>query len=209
MGERGAAGTLVGGTRGRILGALCERNSTAQELAERFGLTGNAVRAQLGRLQRDGLVRYRVERRGVGKPAHVYELAAAGELLLSRAYDAVLRALLKVLEREVSRDRLQAWLLECGGSLVTASPRTADGAKGRVSAAVARLRDLGGIPVVAEREGAFLLRGECCPLARITPTHPLACQVVGGMLAEATGMAVQENCDRSGRPHCGFELRRR
>lgn len=209
MGEPGAAGPLVGGTRARILAALCERSGTAQELAQRFGITGNAVRAQLGRLQRDGLVRYRVERRGVGKPAHVYELDAAGELLLSRAYDAVLRALLTVLEREVSRDRLQAWLLECGGSLVTASRRAAAGAEGRVSAAVARLRDLGGIPVVEEREGAFLVRGECCPLARLTPAHPLACQVVGGLLAEATGMAVREKCDRSGRPHCGFELRQR
>lgn len=207
MGDIREPGSVLGATRGGILAALCDADGTAQELAERFGISANAVRAHLAALERDGFVRYRVERRGVGKPAHVYELTGQGESLLSRGYAPLLNSLLAVLSREVDAARLESWLRETGAALATSVERR-DPHRG-IEAAAGLLRELGGIPVVEESGDPVVVRGQCCPLARITPEHPVACRAVEGLLEAATGMAVDEACDRAGRPHCRFELTRR
>ncbi|HUG39669.1 MAG TPA: helix-turn-helix domain-containing protein [Longimicrobiales bacterium] len=205
MGEIPEPGSLLGATRGGILAALCEADATARELAERFGISANAVRAHLTALQREGLVEYRAERRGVGKPAHVYELTPPGEALLSRGYAPLLNSLLAVLRRESGTAQLEAWLRESGGALAVRVEHQAD-PRDDVEVAVTLLRQLGGIPVVEERGDTIILRGQCCPLAQITAEHPVACRAVEGLLEAATGMGVREACDRSGRPHCRFEL---
>src|SRR5919199_1212620 len=89
------AGSLLGTTRGRVLSELCGRSLTAQQLAEQFAISSNAVRTHLGALRTAHLVRYRSERRGVGKPTHVYELTPEAEYLLSRAYAPTLVQVLR------------------------------------------------------------------------------------------------------------------
>src|SRR5574340_12073 len=56
-------------TRGRLLSLLRRQAHTVEELAQRLGLSDNAVRAHLATLERDGLVEQRGVRRdgGVGK----------------------------------------------------------------------------------------------------------------------------------------------
>src|SRR5688572_4763791 len=73
---------MLAGTRGKILARLCEANATAVDLAQQFGISANAIRLHLRALEEHGLVGYRVVRRGVGKPTHLYELSAdAGRLM--------------------------------------------------------------------------------------------------------------------------------
>ncbi|MFL5619405.1 MAG: helix-turn-helix domain-containing protein, partial [Gemmatimonadaceae bacterium] len=67
-----ASNAILGEPRGRLLATLCGHPATATELAEQVGTTGNAVRVHLGALRDAGLVEFHVERRGVGKPTHVY-----------------------------------------------------------------------------------------------------------------------------------------
>jgi predicted ArsR family transcriptional regulator len=61
--------------------------SSAQELADRLGLTPAGVRQQLSRLEDDGLVRHReVAAPSRGRPAHRYELTAGAEALFPKRY---------------------------------------------------------------------------------------------------------------------------
>src|SRR5436190_22368464 len=51
---------------------------TAAELGKATGVTGEAARQQLVRLAADGLVTATAQPRGVGRPAQVWSLTAAG-----------------------------------------------------------------------------------------------------------------------------------
>src|SRR5947209_3928354 len=72
-------------TRGRIVALLRGAAGTVDELAQTLGVTGNAVRAHLSTLERDGLVEPRGLRRGVSKPAVACRLA---EALVAEVVDA-------------------------------------------------------------------------------------------------------------------------
>ena len=84
------------GTRGEILTALkMAQPLTAKELADKFGVTPNALRRHLKELESEGIVRYQREIRGVGGPVFAFSLTEAGEALFPRAYE---RALTEVLD---------------------------------------------------------------------------------------------------------------
>jgi DeoR family transcriptional regulator, suf operon transcriptional repressor len=84
------------GTRGEILTALkMAQPLTAKELADKFGVTPNALRRHLKELEGEGIVRYQREIRGVGGPVFAFSLTEAGEALFPRAYE---RALTEVLD---------------------------------------------------------------------------------------------------------------
>src|SRR5215208_4600110 len=88
------ASGLFGESRVRLLRELCGGPQTASDLAIRVATSTNAVRGHLEGLRAAGLVDYRVERQGVGKPRHIYAVTNAAENLLSLAYVPVLDALL-------------------------------------------------------------------------------------------------------------------
>ncbi len=84
------------GTRGELLVDLKRAQPlTAKELADRFGVTANALRRHLKELEVEGLVQYRREIRGVGGPIFAYSLTAAGEALFPRAYESALEQALE------------------------------------------------------------------------------------------------------------------
>ncbi|MBW3630473.1 MAG: ArsR family transcriptional regulator, partial [Gemmatimonadetes bacterium] len=104
-------------TRTEILRLLCTANRTVTDLAQALGISRNAVREHLERLAEEELVRHEVVRRGVGKPAHEYELTSGGELALSRAYLPILRQLLHVLEGQLPAEAVEAMLRLTGQHL--------------------------------------------------------------------------------------------
>jgi len=89
------------GVRAELLVVLKKAQPlTATELAERFGLTPNALRRHLKVLEEDGVVRYQREVRGVGAPVFAYRLTEAGEAVFPRRYAAVLASALEALQAE-------------------------------------------------------------------------------------------------------------
>jgi DeoR family suf operon transcriptional repressor len=96
-------GSLGGyrGIRAELLVVLKKAQPlTATELAERFGLTPNALRRHLKVLEEDGVVRYQREVRGVGAPVFAYRLTEAGEAVFPRRYASVLASALEALQAE-------------------------------------------------------------------------------------------------------------
>jgi predicted ArsR family transcriptional regulator len=209
-GIRPGSANLFGATRNQILSELCGRRLTAVELADRFAISSNAIRAHLGALHGAQLVRYETESRGVGKPTHVYELTAEAEHLLSRAYAPALSALLDS-AREASGDRFSEIVYDAGRRLALANsthPAATGNLRRRAEDCAALLRSFGGSPELEEEAGRFLIRSECCPLAAVVREQPACCKLFEGMARELTGRAVEERCDRTRRPHCTFVIPR-
>src|SRR4051812_49476701 len=92
--KRRPADSPSDGTRTRVLALLRESAWTVDDLAERLGVTDNAVRFHLDALERDGVARKEGLRRtgGGGPPAALYSLPPPREEGFSRAHAPVLFA---------------------------------------------------------------------------------------------------------------------
>ncbi len=66
--------------------------ATAEQLAGELGVTVSAVRQQLDALSVDGLVTWRPQSRGRGRPTHLYRLTRAAEPLFPKAYGGLTTA---------------------------------------------------------------------------------------------------------------------
>lgn len=204
QGRRRAAGP----TRRQILGELCGGRRTANELSKTLGISGSAVREHLKRLTEEGLVRHAVERRGVGKPTHVYELTADGHHVMSRAYVPVLGAVLDSVEAEQGTEVLEEILRSAGRSLAPRKAPTRGSVEHRAALAAAALEELGASVAMSVQEDTITLQGNCCPLAPLTASAPSLCRMLESMLGALSGLDVRENCSREAPPRCRFEMRR-
>ena len=198
-------------TRGQVVTLLRRSDRTVEELARPLGLTDNGVRAHLAVLERDGIVRQRgsVRRSSGGKPAYVYELTQEAEDLFPKAYEPALRRLLDILSDQLGPEESEALLRSVGRRLAEEHSVRADGADGahaRLEWAVEVLNELGGLAELEERDGALLIRGYSCPLAGVTPDHPVVCRMAETLITELAGVPAYEGCDRGERPRCCFEV---
>jgi predicted ArsR family transcriptional regulator len=195
-------------TRGRLVTLLRRAGFTVDELARELGLTNNGVRSHLATLERDGIVRQSGVVRsegGGGKPAYLYELTPEAEDLFPKAYEPVLHRLLDVLAERES-DESEVLLRSVGRLMADEQTVPTDGARAGLEAAVTVLNELGGLAELKERDGSFVIRGHSCPLAGVTPDHPVVCRMVETLIAELVGVPVHEHCDRGERPRCCFEI---
>ena len=196
-------------TRGQIVALLRRTRQTVDDLAAALGLTDNAVRAHLLRLERDGLVRQKGLRRGERRPSLMYELTPEAESLFPKAYAPVLAKLLDVLAENSSPEEARRRLQESGRRLAVGRPPVAGGPRERMQAAAEMLSALGGLADVEEHpDGRLLLRGFSCPLAELVPGHPELCLMTEALVSEMTGMAAHECCNRTPGepPRCQFEV---
>jgi predicted ArsR family transcriptional regulator len=193
-------------TRARVVARLRTGPATVRQLVATLGLSANAVRAQLDRLVREGVVVRRSARLGPTKPAFLYALSADAERRNSRLYVPLLTQLLHVLAGRLDAAEFDAILREAGrGLLPTPLPRGPLGE--RVAAATALLNRLGGL-ASAERSGdGYVIRSQGCPLSAATAAHAEACDAVESLLAEFIGTPVAKCCEREDRVRCCFEVR--
>ncbi len=74
-------------TRQKILELLKQNEGlTADQMSESLGITSMGVRQHLVALERDGLVQYSAEQRGMGRPKYIYSLTDTGDELFPRSY---------------------------------------------------------------------------------------------------------------------------
>ncbi len=198
--------TLVGETRTRLLLLLRERPLSIPELAERLGISANAVRTHVAGAERDGLVRHAgIQRGSVGKPARTYALTSQAEELFPKAYALVLVELVETLRQEDGDDAALA-RLRAAGRRLGARGRTGDGsASARVAGAAAFLESIGGSVSITEEPYGWSLGSAGCPLSAVVSRDPTVCALTEALVAEATGLPVVESCDKAG-PRCAFKL---
>lgn len=164
--------TAPAGTAGRLAGLLRQGERTVDDLAEALGLTGNAVRLHLTRLERDGVVERGGLRAGVSRPSVLYRLTSDGELRYSRAYVPVLTQLLHVLAARLPRAQFDALLRQVGRELMAGRPRPVGTLQQRAEHGSALLNELGGLSHVARKGKQLVIRGDACPPRRRDAKSP-------------------------------------
>ena len=196
---------LFGGTRARLLRLVRGRSVSINDLAADVGITDNAVRGHVAALERDGLVRARSQRATGGKPARLYELTADAEELFPKAYALVLSELLSTIRAERGERAMLELVTDVGRRLGASHVATTDEAT-RVHATALLLESLGGAIEVTRTDDGWSLRSKGCPLSGAVARSPELCRLVEATVAEASGCATREVCDRTGLPRCAFAL---
>jgi len=194
-------------TRGQIVTILRGAPCTVEDLAEKLSLTDNAVRAHLSTLERDGLVRQSGLRRGPRKPHFTYVLTDEADRLFPKAYDTLLNQLISVLKTRLSPPEIEAALREVGRAMAVTAPsgQNAD-LESRVQSAVKVLEAIGGVAEIVKHEDELMIQSSSCPLAAAVAVHPEVCRLAESLVAEIVKAPVHEQCDRTGRPKCRFEI---
>ena len=195
-------------TRGRLLALLREGTWTVDDLASRLDLTDNAVRFHLAALEREGgVAKAGVQRRpGAGKPAVLYSLTRAADEAFSRAYAPGLAACVEELRAIMSGSQLAAFLQRVGKRLGGDRKVGSDSLRARAASASDLLNSLGGITTVEQSGNDYRIVGRACPLATAVEADHCVCSVVTSLVSRVVDAEVKENCDRSGRPKCCFEI---
>jgi predicted ArsR family transcriptional regulator len=195
-------------TRSRIVSLLRRGSHTVNDLADALGMTGNAIRAHLTILERDGLVRPSGKRPGVRKPLVTYGLTPQAERLFPRPYGAVLGRVLDVLKEQTNPAALDELVRSVGRRIAldyrTTLPtgRPAD----HVDRALALLKEFGGFCEREDTNGTTVLACSDCPLAAVAEGRPEVCVLMEAVLTEATGLPVRQRCGTRPTPQCRFEI---
>ena len=196
-------------TRGQIVNLLRRTRQTVDDLAATLGLTDNAVRAHLLRLERDGLVQQRGTRRSERRPSLVYELTAEAEELFPKGYATALRGVLDALSARQTSVGLYEVAREAGRRLAAGRQVSTGDTRHRLTAAAQVLSELGGLAEVdTGTDGKLELRGYACPVGELVQQHPELCTLAEALVAEVSGVRVTERCERlAGEPpRCRFEV---
>jgi predicted ArsR family transcriptional regulator len=181
-------------TRGRIVESLKRGPRTAAELSVEHGLTPNAVRQHLSRLERDRLVVEATSRRGPTKPSFVYALTADGDRLFPQRYDVLLNAVLEEVGREGGPDAVASIFRKIGERSARKHSHRFEGKDpaGRLTEIAKILGEQGVIADVERRAEGFVLREHNCPFKETAVAHPQVCTVVHTLMEQALPVKPQQ-----------------
>jgi DeoR family suf operon transcriptional repressor len=203
------AGTLPAGyrgTRAELLVALKKSQPiTAKELADKFGVTPNALRRHLKELELEGVVRYRREIHGVGGPVFAYSLTDAGEALFPRAYESALTEALEIVREQVGTEGV-VQLFRRRWELIaeSAKPELASlPVEQRAHRLAELLTSLGYMAEADETAGASqTLKEHNCAIRMVAERYPEVCEaeeqfiqaVLGAEVTRQTHITKGANC---------------
>jgi len=182
------------GLRGQILLELKKSQPlTALELAERHGVTTNAVRRHLKELEAEQLVAYGREQRGQGAPTFTYRLSDRGEALFPNRYEAELTAVLEYLEKNGGRDAVrrffeQRFRTQADEILARLGEATLEQ---RVEAVVEYLRREGFMPIASVDAAGMRLAEHNCAMHAVAQRFPEVCDTELVFLTELLGPGLQ------------------
>src|SRR2546430_387361 len=142
----GWRGRLFKSTRGKILDLLRTGEWTVNDLAEKFRLTDNAVRAHLASLERDRLATQSGMKPGVRKPQITYALGPEAEKLFPKAYGRLVSLLMSIFPRKIKPRNLRAGMRAAGRTAAQKHLRKLRGKtrQQRIDVALDVLKEMGG-----------------------------------------------------------------
>jgi DeoR family suf operon transcriptional repressor len=184
------------GLRGEILLELKKAQPlTVQELAERHGVTPNAVRRHLKELEVAQLIDHDREQRGQGAPTFTYRLSERGDALFPNRYEAELTAALEFLEKSAGRDAVRRFFEQrFRRQADEILARLGDAPfERRVSAVVEFLRLEGFMPNLSVDAGNVRLAEHNCAMHAVAQRFPEVCDTELQFLTELLGPGVHRD----------------
>lgn len=167
---------------------------TAQELADRFGVTPNAIRRHLKELEAEGLVAYAREQRGQGAPTFAYRLSPDGEALFPKRYEKALTALLEHLERIGGRDEVRRFFAQrfrLQADQLKARLDQAETLEARVAAVAQFLSAEGFMADWSLEDGQLTIAEHNCAMHAVAEQFPEVCESELAFLRELLGARVE------------------
>jgi iron-sulfur cluster biosynthesis transcriptional regulator SufR len=166
-------------TRRRVLTLIKENGElTADELAERLGISAVAVRRHLTKLERDNLVVYEEVQRGMGRPSFVYQLGEAASSFFPRRYDELAVTVLETIEELYGRDAIDA-VFRMRSEHVLEQYRAKVNGETLDSRLIqlTQLREADGYmsSFTANDDGTYVLREANCPIVHVAEGCGSAC----------------------------------
>ena len=181
------------GPRGDILLELKRAQPlTAKQLAEKLGVSPNAVRHHLKELEAEGLIVYGREQRGVGAPTFAFRLSEAGEALFPRRYEETLTEVLQRVSEKAGRSAVVELLEDHYATLTRRLQSELDGVadSGRVAAIARLMSEAGYMAEWHEAEGTFRLSEHNCAIRAVAERYPEVCAAEEKFLQAVLGGAV-------------------
>ncbi len=195
-------------TRDRLIELLLRKPSSIAELAEKLGVTRNAVRSQIALLERERIVEVQGAVKGSRRPAAVYGIRPGAEVKASKAYPVIFADLLRVLSKKLSGSEYSWVMRELGKQVALSAPKLTGEPQERVGDALKFLKQLGSSAEMIEEKGKIVVSSTSgCPFARGVSADARFCLVVESLLQELTGLPVTEQCDHGEHPSCRFEIK--
>lgn len=166
------------GLRGEILVELKRAQPlTAKDLADKLGVSPNAIRHHLKELEAEALVAYGREQRGLGAPTFAYRLSAQGESLFPKRYEETLTELLQHVSEKQGREAAIGMFVEhydeltrrLNAQLVGVAPEQ------RLAAVARVMNDAGYMADWNESAGTFRLSEHNCAIRAVAERFPEVC----------------------------------
>ena len=182
------------GPRGEILLHLKRAQPvTARQLAERLGVSANAIRHHLKELEADKLIVYGREQRGVGAPTFAYRLSADGEALFPRRYEETLTELLEHVAEKAGRQAAVEIFEEHYAELTRKLGPELAGAPvaERVEVVTRLMSEAGYMAEWNEVGGSFRLSEHNCAIRAVAERFPEVCAAEEKFLQHVLGADVE------------------
>lgn len=184
----------IKGLRGEILMELKKAQPlTARELAERHGVTPNAIRRHLKELEYEHLIVYGREQRGRGAPTFAYRLTEQGEALFPRRYAEQLTDVLVYLEQRGGRQEVRRFFDEQFRQQADALMHQLRGStfEERVKAVVALLQRQGFMAEWSVAGETLTIAEHNCAVQAVAERYPELCEAEADFLRDILKADVQ------------------
>lgn len=199
-------------TRRQILEFLKKKGpATTEQLSRALSITPMGVRQHLLTLERKGLVGYKAQKVGVGRPRFIYFLTEDAEGLFPKNYSNFSLALLKSIEKLEGRKKIKRYLKEIKEQMIGEfNDNTPEGLKTdeRLKYFVEFLNSKDYIVDYEEKNGTMLIKNYNCPYYKIVKEYPELCEADYEMYKEALGVDLQRlSCIKDNSNVCVFQVK--
>lgn len=199
-------------TRQQILELLKRSGAgrTADELAQRLGISAVAVRKHLTALERDRLVSAELQRRPMGRPTYLYHPTAQAQELFPNDYANLATNILELIRRLDGDRKVDALFHQRAEALAAELAARVQGGTlhERLQQVAQVLEEQGYMPEIRKLDDdreQYLLTEYHCPIFQVAKTFQQACTCELDVLLKLLRANV-ERCDHRmmGHPQCSY-----
>lgn len=192
-----------------LLASIRIRPRTITELTKELQLTRTAVKHQLNKLLREGLVVEGEMRRSdkAGKPAREYKSSPGSEDANSSAYVPFIVGLLETLPDHLDRKERKNLFETIGGNMARhAGLPDKAGDRDRLNDAIDLVNSLGATAELVENNDELIITNMSCPLAKAVRQEPCVCDAVASFFTKATGLKIRAECTYGEMLVCRYKI---